>query len=166
MNEQTGRPCEVTLIPAKRNTRLQQAEVKWNWAAMISNQKHRLIRRISVLRHFAQQHKSMEPISLVLAVQVTDGAIMRKSFLGNSWAPIHSPLNATAYLSVVGYVLSFLAIIDSLLMATTRVIRIEVIWNVSHETTIDFRSPDRNVVEHHWDVDNGTLLWVPHKSSW
>lgn len=57
-------------------------------------------RRISVLRHFAQQHISMEPISLVLAVQVTDGAIMRKSFLGNSWAPIHSPLNATAYLSV------------------------------------------------------------------
>lgn len=64
---------------------------------------------------------------LCVAVQVTDGAIMRKSFLGNSWAPIHSPLNATAYLSVVGYVLSFLAIIDSLLMATTRVIRIEVI---------------------------------------
>lgn len=164
MNEQTGSPCEVTLIPAKRNTSLQQGEVKWNWAAMIWNQKHRLISRVSVLRHFVQQHKSMEPISLVLAVQVTDGNLFLATL--GPLNTIYSPLNATAYLSVVGYVLSFLAIIDSLLMATTRVIRIEVIWNGSHETTINFRSPDRNVVEHHWDVDNGTLLWFPHKNSW
>ncbi len=173
MGYSSRRPHRVPRLSAKnRKCMLQFAQAHQNWTIedwkniAWSDESRFLLRhsdgRVRICR---KEHENMDPSCLVSTVQAGDGVMVWGIY---SWhtlgplVPIEHRLNATAYLSIVAdHVHPFMATSSRIIHRHKAQIISE--WFLEHDNEFTLlkwppQSPERNPIEHLWDVVEREIL--------